>query len=69
MIAQPPPSLSIHARLLHRLASLTPERRVEALECWNERAAIREHDGGATRAAAEEDAAAETCAQFGVEWR
>lgn len=69
MIDQPAPGLSVHTRLLHALAPLSVERRLEALEYWSERSAMREYEGQAKRDAAEEDAAAETCESYGVAWR
>ena len=65
----PAPGLDPRTRLLHALAPLSTERRLEALDYWAERAAIREHLGEARRESAELDAAAETCAEFGVPWR
>lgn len=64
-----PAALSVHTRLLHALSPLSAAARMAALEFWSERVAIREHLGEAKREAAEEDAARETCAEYGVPWK
>ena len=46
--------------------ALTPNRLAEALDAFEERAALREFDGGQPRAEAEHDALHETAAAFSI---
>lgn len=53
-----------HHEAIAEIARAAGRDVVEMLDCWDERAAIRQYEGGADRATAERDAVTDIEAQF-----